>query len=139
MFMASKRTRASPSTATLKLRAAQQENNSLAMQLVNKDRVLDAFTDEPWRQGHAIDQSKLEEQLHLSNQNFSNYIDEYFPDLTSKERKIGALINLNLSSKEIAEVMSLSPSSIDTYRHNIRRKMGLESHESLSIALTPKA
>ena len=57
------------------------------------------------------------------------------PTLTKSELMVAAMIRLNLSSKDIARLISLSPSTIETTRHHIRQKLSLEQKESLTTFL----
>lgn len=47
-------------------------------------------------------------------------------NLTPKELHVANLTKRGISSKVIAEIMNISPRTVDTYRKNIRRKVGLE-------------
>ena len=47
--------------------------------------------------------------------------------LTPTEIQIANLIRHGSSTKKIAEIMNVSPRTIETHRKNIRRKIGLES------------
>jgi tetratricopeptide (TPR) repeat protein/DNA-binding CsgD family transcriptional regulator len=58
-----------------------------------------------------------------------------FPDLTSSELQICALIRLNFSSKDIARLLSLSVATIETVRSHIRKKFNLEVKDNLSSYL----
>lgn len=59
---------------------------------------------------------------------FSNYSQKLLSDdITSRERDIIRLLILNLSSKEIAERLHISSSTVDTHRRNILRKLQLNS------------
>ena len=51
---------------------------------------------------------------------FSKYI-----DLTPQEAKVADLIRYGKKTKEIATLLHIAPSSVSTYRNNIRKKMGL--------------
>jgi len=48
-----------------------------------------------------------------------------YQHLSPQEIKIADLIRHGKSSKEIAELMNIAPSSVSTYRNHIRKKMGL--------------
>ncbi len=48
-----------------------------------------------------------------------------FIDLTPQEVKIADLIRHGKTTKEIAELLNIAPSSVSTYRNHIRRKMDL--------------
>lgn len=53
-----------------------------------------------------------------------------FPDLTSNELKICALLRLNLSTKEICELSGQRPSSLDMARYRLRKKLGLANSQT---------
>lgn len=55
-----------------------------------------------------------------------------FPDLTKNELRLCAFLKHNLSSKEISEITHQSPHSIVVARSRLRKKLKLESSESLS-------
>ncbi len=48
-----------------------------------------------------------------------------FIDLTPQEVKIADLIRHGKTTKDIAKLLNIAPSSVSTYRNHIRRKMGL--------------
>lgn len=69
---------------------------------------------------------------------FNNIYDGFFdrlvlryPDLTTNELKICAYIKLNLTSKEIAVLMNISPTSVEMARHRLRKKLDLPSETNL--------
>ena len=47
-------------------------------------------------------------------------------NLTPKELQVANLAKRGISSKMIAQIMNISPRTVDTYRKNIRKKIGLE-------------
>lgn len=57
------------------------------------------------------------------------------PDLTRSELQVCALLRLNLSSKGIAQIANLSPSTVVITRHHIRKKLNLDPKESLTSYL----
>lgn len=62
-----------------------------------------------------------------------------FSKLTSVEAQIVSLIKYNKSTKEIAQAMGLSSSTVDFHRKNIRHKLGLSKKKtSLKKFLLPK-
>jgi DNA-binding CsgD family transcriptional regulator len=54
------------------------------------------------------------------------------PDLSQGDLKLCALISLNLSMKEMAELMGISPESVKMARHRLRKKLNLTTEENLS-------
>ena len=53
-------------------------------------------------------------------------------DLTQGDLKLCALISLNLSMKEMAELMGISPESVKMARHRLRKKLNLATEANLS-------
>lgn len=69
---------------------------------------------------------------------FNNIYDGFFdrlvmryPDLTTNELKICAYLKLNLTSKEIAVLMNISPASVEMARHRLRKKLHISSETNL--------
>lgn len=50
--------------------------------------------------------------------------------LTLAELKVCRLVRAGHSSKEIAELLNISPETVQTHRRNIRRKLGLRGHDT---------
>jgi len=58
------------------------------------------------------------------------------PSLTPREWEVARLLAQGLTSKEIAEVLSISKKAVDFHRGNIRKKLGIQkTKESLFAAL----
>ena len=55
-----------------------------------------------------------------------------FPDLTSNELRICALLKLNLSTKEAASTLNITPGSLKSLRYRIRKKLNLVKDDSLN-------
>jgi tetratricopeptide (TPR) repeat protein len=65
---------------------------------------------------------------------FPNYIFRLrsaFPDLTPAEERLFLLLKLNLGRKEIADMLGLSVGSIKKTRSRLRKRLSLDSEESL--------
>ncbi len=58
-------------------------------------------------------------------------LQEKFPELTPSEKKLAALLRLNLSTKEIAAIVHQSPDSLKVARSRLRKKLGLEPSQNL--------
>jgi len=54
-----------------------------------------------------------------------------FPTLTPGERKLCALLRLNITSKDIAFITFHTPQSVDIARYRLRKKLNLDSGENL--------
>lgn len=62
--------------------------------------------------------------------NFLKKLKEQWPDLTPTELKMAAYLRLNLTTKEIAHLMSISIRGVETGRYRLRKKLGLTSNET---------
>lgn len=73
-------------------------------------------------------------ELHFSqvHKSFYDSLADNFPKLTAKERRLCALLRLNLSSKEIASITFQAPNSIDMARYRIRKKLNLNKDDNLN-------
>lgn len=54
-----------------------------------------------------------------------------FPDITPSEKKLSALLHLNLNTKEIAAITYQSPDSVKVARSRLRKKLGLKPGQNL--------
>lgn len=63
---------------------------------------------------------------------FLNRLREEFLDLTPNEQKLCALLRLNLSTKEISNLMSISLRGVEIARYRLRKKLGLDIGQNLS-------
>lgn len=62
---------------------------------------------------------------------FSRLLKEY-PGLTHNELKLCAYLRINLSSKEIAQILNISADSAITKRYRLRKKLNLPTEENLT-------
>lgn len=69
------------------------------------------------------------EKVHSS---FFQKLKDQFPDLSQSDLKLCALLSLNLSMKEMAELMGISPESVKMARHRLRKKLNLVTEENLA-------
>lgn len=63
---------------------------------------------------------------------FLNRLREQFQSLTPNEQKLCALLRLNLSTKEISNLMSISLRGVEIARYRLRKKLGLDQGQNLS-------
>lgn len=68
------------------------------------------------------------EQVHTG---FNNTVKQKFPEVTSNELRLMALLKMNLSSKEIANILNISPEGIKKARYRLRKKLGITTEDSL--------
>lgn len=62
---------------------------------------------------------------------FGTAIQRLVSDVTSNEIRLCILLRLNLSSKEIAQLLSITADSVNKARYRLRKKMGLTSSDDL--------
>ncbi len=81
----------------------------------------------------SIDQDWENFRLHFESvhPDFFHNLTTSFPDLGPKELKLCALVRLNMSIKESATVLGISPDSVKTARHRLRKKMKLDHAASM--------
>jgi DNA-binding CsgD family transcriptional regulator len=72
-------------------------------------------------------------KLHFENvhPHFFENLKKIKPDLTQSELRLCAYIKMNLTTKEIANLLNISDRSIQTNRYRLKRKLGLDANKSL--------
>ncbi len=60
---------------------------------------------------------------------FTRKLSTKFQSFTSKELQLANFIKEGLTSKEIAELLNISPNAVNIYRHRIRKKIGLNDNK----------
>ncbi|MBT31934.1 MAG: hypothetical protein CMO01_19930 [Thalassobius sp.] len=111
-----------------------------------KDDILAILNDES--RGHRKELKKLVKKIDLNFQKdndwddfrqifekvhesfFDNLLNQ-FPDLTSKEKRLAALIKLNMNSQDIATIMAISSDSLRIARYRLRKKLQIPKEEKL--------
>ena len=63
--------------------------------------------------------------------NYLKKLKEHCPDLSVSDLKLAAYLRLNLSSKEIAQLMNISIRGVETSRYRLRKKLGLSNETNL--------
>ena len=126
-----------------------RELTSFTLQLIDKDSVINDIKESVKK--HAPNNDKLHKAVKLEttgrlklwdefdkrftgvNKGFYKKLKARFPDLTSTELKHCALIKLNFSAKEMAQLLNISINGVNTSRYRIRKKLGLEREENLAL------
>ena len=70
--------------------------------------------------------------INNTDRDFLKKIKELHPALTPNDLKLCAYLRLNLSSKEIAPMLNISPQSVEVKRFRLRKKMELNHQENLT-------
>jgi DNA-binding CsgD family transcriptional regulator len=78
------------------------------------------------------EENKIEEQWQQFSQhfdsvhhNFLSILKKKYPGLTPNEQKLCAYLKLNLSTKEIAQLMNISVRGVEISRYRLRKKLGI--------------
>nr|HPQ21661.1 LuxR C-terminal-related transcriptional regulator [Saprospiraceae bacterium] len=72
-------------------------------------------------------------QIHIDelNQNYIHNLKAIFPSLSMYDLRLCTYIKTGLSTREIADIMNVLPSSINVSRSRLRKKLNLESNDDL--------
>ncbi|MBC8644276.1 hypothetical protein H9W95_10095 [Flavobacterium lindanitolerans] len=65
------------------------------------------------------------------NKNFYTRLKQLYPEISANDLKICALIKLNLSIKEMASILNISPDSVKTARYRLRKNYSLRQTKTL--------
>lgn len=66
------------------------------------------------------------------NNNFLKNLKSHFPKLTNTDLKVCAYLQLNLASKEIAQLMNITVRGVEISRYRLRKKLGLNTDQSIA-------
>ena len=73
----------------------------------------------------------FKDRFNRNNPRFLEILLRKYPSLTQREISICMYLKLNYSSADISKELDVTLASVDTYRYNIRKKMGVERKASL--------
>lgn len=110
--------------ATLKKDLSGKEGEVSASDIKRAIKTISVSNTQNWQE--------FEARFVSVNSEFYQQLHEKFPNLTSGEQKLCALIKLNFSSKDIAQLLGISLGSAHTTRYRLRKKLGLERDENLT-------
>lgn len=78
------------------------------------------------------DWKMFQEAFNNADQNFIDKVKSKHPNLTPNDLRLCAYLRLNLSSKEIAPLLNISPRSVEVKRYRLRKKMDLPHNANLT-------
>ncbi|WP_181040011.1 helix-turn-helix and ligand-binding sensor domain-containing protein [Aureitalea marina] len=78
------------------------------------------------------DWKMFEEAFNYADTNFFKKLKDKHPDLTPNDLRLCVYLRLNLSSKEIAPLLNISPRSVEIKRYRLRKKLNLDSKVNLN-------
>lgn len=74
----------------------------------------------------------FQEAFNNADKDFLKKVKAKHPELTPNDLKLCAYLRLNLTSKEIAPLLNISPRSVEVKRYRLRKKMSLPHESSLT-------
>ena len=133
------------------------KNKELASQAVNinrKNEILNYIKNELEKVNKKVNpdaqfqikllNKKIQEDVNLEEdwKHFKQYFDEVqgdfikrikeqYPELTPNDLKLCAYLRMNLSTKEIAPFLGITPRGVEIHRYRLRKKLGLSRDVSL--------
>ncbi|TYA84329.1 triple tyrosine motif-containing protein [Seonamhaeicola marinus] len=78
------------------------------------------------------DWNLFEEAFNNADKDFLKKIKSMHPELTTNDLRLCTYLRLNLSSKEIAPLLNISPRSVEVKRYRLRKKLKLAHESSLT-------
>lgn len=83
-------------------------------------------------QNSSNEQNILIEEIEAVNAEFIHRLASLHPDLTKNEKSLASLLRIELSTKDIANVVGSSPKTVNMARYRLRKKLKLETDELLT-------
>ncbi|WP_143525010.1 tetratricopeptide repeat protein [Labilibacter marinus] len=129
----------------LELRYKNRELTTSSLQLIERDDLLDKFTSYLDKDKNTEAKSlkfarkqlasnlweEFEKRFVSIHQGFYERLTKQFPELTTNDLKLCALVKLDLKGKEISRLLGMTEKSVHTARYRIRKKINLETNASL--------
>jgi tetratricopeptide (TPR) repeat protein/DNA-binding CsgD family transcriptional regulator len=135
----------------------QKELAAMALHLVEKNQFLDSLKKEMSDVAQSLDATArpavkglmrqvdtnigteddwkiFEQQFEAVHHGFITKLAQRYPKLTRTELKVCALLKIQMSTKEIANILATSTNNIEMQRYRIRKKLGLSAEQSFTIA-----
>jgi tetratricopeptide (TPR) repeat protein len=131
-----------------------KELTSLAMQLVQKNELLDSICSQireaeqersqslgvllrqiESNRSSAREWEQFEQQFQSLHHDFIDRLAREHPSLSPTELRVCALLKINLSTKEIANILCSSVRTVEDHRYRIRTKLGLKSASNLAALI----
>ncbi len=131
------------------LKVKKKELAVTALQLIEKDKLLEEVKNgleelqniqteskvEQIKSTIRVNSAKTWEEFEARfvqvNSTFYESLGKKHPTLSRSELKLCALIKLNFSSKEMAQLLGISPDSINKARYRLRKKLNLNQNDKL--------
>lgn len=94
---------------------------------LNKSIVKEVNSDHSWKD--------LEKHIKNVHYDFLKRLKELCPTISPRELDLSTYLLMNMSTKEIAEIMNISNGGVELARYRLRKKLGLNNKENLTSYL----
>ena len=111
----------------LKAKALKEKEGSMGYQELIRTINFDQQDDKHWESF-----TQYFEQVH---KDFASNVKKSYPGLTKNELRFMALMKMNMSSKEIANILNISLAGVKKARNRLRKKLDITPEESLEALI----
>ena len=102
---------------------ALDDSTKFQVSKLNKSIVKEVNTDKSWKD--------LEKHIKNVHFEFLKRLKEKYPTISPRELDLATYLLMNMSTKEIAEIMNISTGGVELARYRLRKKLGLNKKENL--------
>ena len=81
---------------------------------------------------HKENWEMFKEAFEMVDGEFFKHLKERHSNLSPNDLKLCAYLRLNLSSKEVSQLINISPRSVEVKRYRLRKKLDLDNNENLT-------
>ncbi|WP_230470616.1 helix-turn-helix and ligand-binding sensor domain-containing protein [Flavobacterium cheongpyeongense] len=99
------------------------ESTKTEFNKLHKSIVKEVNTDKSWKD--------LEKHIKNVHFDFLKRLKERYPTISPRELDLSTYLLMNMSTKEIAEIMNISNGGVELARYRLRKKLGLNKKENL--------
>nr|WP_315132311.1 triple tyrosine motif-containing protein [uncultured Flavobacterium sp.] len=99
------------------------ESTKFQFNKLNKSIVKEVNTDKSWKD--------LEKHIKNVHFDFLKRLKEKYPTISPRELDLSTYLLMNMSTKEIAEIMNISNGGVELARYRLRKKLNLNKKENL--------
>jgi DNA-binding CsgD family transcriptional regulator len=100
------------------------ESTKFQFSKLNKSIIKEVNTDKSWKD--------LEKHIKNVHFDFLKRLKEKYPTISPRELDLSTYLLMNMSTKEIAEIMNISSGGVELARYRLRKKLELNKKENLT-------
>jgi DNA-binding CsgD family transcriptional regulator len=99
------------------------ESTKFQFSKLNKSIIKEVNVDKSWKD--------LEKHIKSVHFDFLKRLKEKYPAISPREMDLSTYLLMNMSTKEIAEIMNISNGGLELARYRLRKKLDLTNKENL--------